>query len=210
MRDLLTLIQWLSPAFPTGAFAYSHGLEAAMAQGQISNADTLFEWLSDILIYGAGWQDAVILAQALAPDADYALLADYATALQSSAGRRNETLNQGTALARTVSQITGQTIAPAPLPVVLGQAAATFAVSNQQIIALYLHSFASNLTSVGVRFVPLGQTEGQQVLDKLHPIIADIALKAAMSDLEDLGGAAIGADMAAMAQETLDVRLFKS
>ena len=33
MTALLTLVQWLSPAFPTGAFAYSHGLEQAVASG---------------------------------------------------------------------------------------------------------------------------------------------------------------------------------
>ena len=31
--DRLSLIQWLSPAFPTGGFAYSHGLEQAMTDG---------------------------------------------------------------------------------------------------------------------------------------------------------------------------------
>ena len=31
--DFLTLVQWLSPAFPTGAYAYSHGLEAVISEG---------------------------------------------------------------------------------------------------------------------------------------------------------------------------------
>ena len=47
--DLLTLTQWLSPAFPVGGFAYSHGLEAAIAAGEITNAAALQNWVATIL-----------------------------------------------------------------------------------------------------------------------------------------------------------------
>ena len=38
---LLTLVQWLSPAFPTGAFAYSHGLEAVISQVDVTTAELI-------------------------------------------------------------------------------------------------------------------------------------------------------------------------
>ena len=50
--DILTLTQWLSPSFPVGAFAYSHGLETAFQNGQISTADALRDWLADVLTHG--------------------------------------------------------------------------------------------------------------------------------------------------------------
>ncbi len=34
-QTLLRLMSWLSPAFPVGAFAYSHGLEQAIHEGLI-------------------------------------------------------------------------------------------------------------------------------------------------------------------------------
>ena len=34
--ELLRLLAWLSPAFPTGAYAYSHGLEQAVEDGDIA------------------------------------------------------------------------------------------------------------------------------------------------------------------------------
>ena len=37
--DLLTLAQWLSPAFPVSGYAYSHGLEAAIAEGRVGDPD---------------------------------------------------------------------------------------------------------------------------------------------------------------------------
>ena len=71
-RDLLSLIQWLSPAFPTGGFAYSHGLEVVIADGRLRTAADLRLWLTDILRLGAGRQDAILLAHALRGGADHA------------------------------------------------------------------------------------------------------------------------------------------
>ena len=64
-QGLLRLVQWLSPAFPTGGFAYSHGLEWVIDAGEVTSADTLKDWLTQILQGGAGRQDAILLAHAL-------------------------------------------------------------------------------------------------------------------------------------------------
>lgn len=208
--DLLTLVQWLSPAFPTGGFAYSHGLEAAIADGQVVDAGGLRQWLAEVLEFGAGRQDAILLVMALKPGADHAALDQLARALQPSQERLTETLDQGTAFARTVSSLTGRALPARCLPVALGEAASTLALDSEQVVGLYLHSFASNLTSVAMRFMPLGQEAGQGVLGNLHPLIADLAASAVLWTLDDLGSAALGADMAAMQHETMDVRIFRT
>ncbi len=209
MTALLTLVQWLSPAFPTGAFAYSHGLEQAVADGTVHNAASLQDWLSGVLQFGSGWQDAVLLSLVLR-GGDAGALADLARALAASSERLAETEEQGAALARTVSSLTGRAIAPAPLPVALGQAAAPLGLPPAQVIALALHGFASNLVSVATRAVPLGQTEAQGVLAALAPLIETLAQSAAAATIDDLGNAAFAADLAAMQHETLDVRLWKT
>ncbi len=206
----LTLAQWLSPAFPTGAFAYSHGLEWAIAEGPVSDAATLGDWLAQVMEHGAGWQDAVLLAEALRPGADHDALGDLARALQTSAGRLTETLDQGAAFARTVAGMTGRALGPRPLPVAVGEAAAGLDLPAEEVIALYLHAFASNLVSVGIRFVPLGQTEGQGVLAGLHGTIETLAARAAKATLDDLGSAALAADLGAMKQEGMDVRIYRT
>lgn len=208
--DLLTLVQWLSPAFPTGGFAYSHGLEATIADGQVVDAGGLRQWLAEVLEFGAGRQDAILLVMALKPGADHAALDQLARALQPSQERLTETLDQGTAFARTVSSLTGRALPARCLPVALGEAASTLALDSEQVVGLYLHSFASNLTSVAMRFMPLGQEAGQGVLGNLHPLIADLAASAVLWTLDDLGSAALGADMAAMQHETMDVRIFRT
>uniref|UniRef100_UPI00296FFCE7 urease accessory UreF family protein n=1 Tax=Xinfangfangia pollutisoli TaxID=2865960 RepID=UPI00296FFCE7 len=70
--------------------------------------------------------------------------------------------------------------------------------------------FASNLVSVATRAVPLGQTEAQAVLARLHPLCQALAERAAQAGEADLGAAALAADLAAMRHETLDVRLWKT
>jgi urease accessory protein len=207
---LLQLVQWLSPAFPTGAFAYSHGLEFEVSAGRVTSAADLSEWLRDVLSFGAGWQDAVLLAQALELDADLVALAGMAQALAPSAERLVETMEQGAAFARATSALTGLDLPACALPVAVGQAARTLSLPKAQVIALYLHGFAANLVSAAVRFVPLGQTEGQGVLAGLHPLIQNLAAKAATATLDDLASAALQADLASMRHETMPVRIFRT
>ncbi len=61
-----------------------------------------------------------------------------------------------------------------------------------------------------VRFVPLGQTEGQAILADLQPLIRQVAAGAALADLDDLGSGAIRGDLAAMRHETMEVRIFRT
>jgi urease accessory protein len=207
---LLSLVQWLSPAFPTGAFAYSHGLEQAVSLGEVTSPEAFSDWLAAILEHGTGWNDAVLLACALRARADFAALNRTARALAGSAERLRETTEQGAAFALARGQM-GQADAVAEaLPVAVGRAAAALSLPAQTVIAVYLHAFASNLTSAAVRFVPLGQAAGQRVLAAQHARIAVLSERAAAATLDDLASGAFRAEMQAMAHETLDVRIFKT
>ena len=207
---LMTLVQWLSPAFPVGGYAYSHGLEWAISAGLIRDAAALQGWLADVIGFGSGRSDAVLLALALAPGADHAALAAYAGALAPAKERLTETAEQGRAFTLATNALLGAEHPPAPLPVAVGRAAAGLGLPVERVLALYLHSFASSLVQGAVRFVPLGQTEGQQVLAALHPVIARVAGWAATAGLDELGSAGFGSDMAAMAHEGMEVRIFRS
>jgi len=205
MKDLLTLTQWLSPSFPLGAFAYSHGLEQVIVDGAVTDADNLTVWLADILRHGAGFTDAVLLCRALAGEDQ----TETAVALAGSAERLEETTAQGRAFADTVAAL-GVSVTPAPLPVAVGHAARSLDLAPKTVAALYLHGFASNLVSCAVRFVPLGQSEGQGALTALHPVIEEVAARAATASLDDIGQSVILADMAAMRHEVLQPRIFRT
>jgi urease accessory protein len=207
---LLSLVQWLSPAFPVGSYAYSHGLEWAISAGDITSAEDLQRWIGTVLTEGAGRTDAILLAQALRPEADLAALSALAQALAASRERLVETLDQGRALGQTIAALTGQPLPEMPYPVALGAAARGLGLPAEPVLSLYLHAFASALVQAAVRFVPLGQTEGQAVLAALHPVILQVAAEAVHAGIDQIGSGAFRSDLAAMRHETMDVRIFRT
>jgi len=206
--SLLRLAQWLSPAFPLGAFAASHGLEWAVAEGGLAR-DQVGGWVADVLEFGAGWSDAVLLAHALRPGADRDALDDLARALAPSAERLAESLDQGSAFAMTLTGM-GQPMPPRMLPVAVGAAAYPLGLPVPVVVALYLQGFAGMIVAAATRFVPLGQTEGQRILADLHPLIERLAVRAAGATLDDIATSTLGADLAAMRHETQETRIFRT
>lgn len=207
---LLTLVQWLSPAFPVGGFAYAHGMETAIQRGDLPHAAAVAGWIGDVLDMGGPRGDAILLAHALRPGADHAALADLARALAPTSERLRETDETGAALTRATDALRGTDLPPLPFPVALGRAAAPLALPPALVIAMALQAFAANLCTVAVRFVPLGQTDGQAVLAGLAPLILRIAAEAEAAPLDAIASATLRADIASALHETLDVRMFRT
>ncbi|KAA8607017.1 urease accessory protein UreF [Salipiger aestuarii] len=205
----LTLHQIFSPAFPVGSFAWSHGLETAVQQGQVSDADGLENWLAAVLRHGAGWSDAVLLACA-ARGEDAAALTELGRALSPSAERRAETMQQGRAFAATVSDVWGVAIPAAPYPVAVGLTVRALALPPGVALRLYLQAFAANLTGAGLRLIPLGQTDGQRITLALSPLCAELAAAAQDAGTDDIGGFAPLLDIASQRHDMLYSRLFRS
>jgi urease accessory protein len=211
-RDFLTLAQWLSPAFPVGAFAYSHGLETVIQSGGIATAEALQDWLADVLEHGSGRNDCILLraAYCCATVDELEEVNRFAIAVSASAERVFETTLQGSAFGQTTAAIWGNDKITACYPVAVGHAAAHQGLDVDLTAALYLHALASNLVSAAVRAVPLGQTQGQKVLAALLPLCHQIAQDAQSATLDDLSGTAFLSDIAAMQHETLQPRIFRS
>lgn len=209
---LLTLAQWLSPSFPIGGFAYSHGLEAAIWSGWIADAPGLEAWLGELIADGSGRADAIWLWQGWhAPDAGAATEADTAArAFATSRERLREADRMGAAFAATVRAVWGLDPGPLLLPVAVGRAARLAGIAGADAAALYLQSFVSNLVSAAVRLVPLGQTEGQQVLAALSPACLQMARDTAGARPGDVFSNTFLSDVAAMRHETQEPRLFQS
>ena len=206
----LLAVQLLSPAFPTGAFAYAQGLEWAMDRGLVGNGSGLAGWIADVMEYGSGWSDAVVLSLSLRSGADHAALDELARAMCLTSERLTETLEQGAAFAATAAPLTGSDGSRVTLPIAIGRALAGLGVPRAEIIGLYLHGQALNMIQAAVRYMPLGQAEGQRILASLSPVILRLAAVAAEADEDDLGGCAIGAELAQMRHETMTVRIFRS
>lgn len=206
---LLTLTQWLSPSYPIGAFAWSHGLERAVARGDVSSADSLRDWLAAVLEQGAGRSDAILLCAAHGAD-DVTEIAALAAALAPSRERRMETLQQGAAFAATTRAVWGLDLPDMAYPVAVGRAATLAGLPAVPVAQVWLQSFAGNLVQAAQRLMPLGQTTGQQLLADLSPLCARVGELAAQAHLDDIGSAAFAVDIASMQHETSFPRIFRS
>jgi urease accessory protein len=207
----LRLLAWLSPAFPTGAYAYSHGLEWAVETGEIRDGDTLYAWIADVLEHGSGRNDAILLRHAHRATGDWETLNELAAATASSRERLIETLDQGTAfVAAAAAWQPPHLPSPVAYPVALGALAVCHGIDEDAATAAYLQTFTGNLISAAVRLVPLGQSVGLRVLAALEPAILQVVTITRTATLDDLGGCAFRSDSAAMRHETQYTRLFRS
>ncbi len=197
---LLRLLTWASPAFPTGGYAYSHGLEWAVEAGDVTNEAQALDWIDAVLTDGTGRQDALLMRRAYAGED----VAELAAATAPSSERRAETLGQGAAFALAGAVWGG--VDAAAYPVAWGRLARQQGVPVDDAVLAMLHALVANLVSAAVRLVPLGQTAGLRILAALEPTISALA----QDDDTALGGACFRSDIAAMRHETQHTRLFRS
>jgi urease accessory protein len=213
---VLRLLTWLSPAFPTGGFAYSHALEWSVEAGDVADEAELIGWLDDLLAHGALWSDAILLRHAYrAQPAELPELAELATALCPSLERRLETLAQGAAFREAAKpwpapELEGWPDAGLPYPIAIAILAAAQAIPEGDTVLAFLHASIANLISAAVRLIPLGQSAGLRAQAALEPaILAACALTQTVS-LNDLGTACWRSDIASMRHETQYTRLFRT
>jgi len=217
---LLRLLAWLSPAFPTGGYAWSHGIEWAVEAHDIRDGETLRAWTVDLLHHGAGHNDLLFVRHAHRAAQDVEALAaivELALAAQPSRERRAETIGQGnaflaaaTAWQPTVLRALADKVGDIPYPVAVGALAGAQAIAEDDAALGVVQAFAANLISAAVRLVPLGQSAGLAVLAALEPDILAVAAATATQTLDDLGGACFRSDIAAMRHEIQYTRLFRS
>jgi urease accessory protein len=209
-RQLLLLLTWMSPAFPTGAFAYSHGLEWAIDAKLVRDSEDLKGWIGDLLTQGSGWNDAVLFARCW--EDEPSRLNELALALATSRERHLETTQLGRAFRIAAGVFAAPVLGDEEIayPVAAGSACAALGIDKSHALLAYLQGFAASLTSVAVRLVPIGQTAGLEVLRDLAPVISATATRAETASLDDLGAITLLADIAAMNHETQRSRVFRS
>lgn len=224
MATPLALLVWLSPSFPVGAFAYSHGLEWAHEAGDVADRASLGAWLADLLEHGGARNDAILLAEAYraareGADAALVAAAELALAMCPGAERRLETTTQGdaflVAIARSwpcpaVERLRGLWSDPVAYPVAVGAAAAGHGIPLDDLLRAFLLAFVQNLVSAAIRLGIVGQTDGQRVIAGLIPAVEALAASALDLTLDDCGACAFRSDLASLHHETQYTRLFRS
>jgi len=224
---LLRQQSWLSPAFPSGAYSYSHGIEWAVEAGHVHNRQSLVDWLEADLCHGSERNEAIFFNEAwrsaLEKDQSRLLeVAKLAAAFRGTSELALESSQQGSATLATLRQVWPDSLVswladalrenqiPATLSVVLGIRLARQGLPLALALPAFLQSFVANLVTAGVRLIPLGQTDGQLALSQLEEAVFTASSHAMQNTTDDLGSAAFVVDLSSMAHETQYTRLFRS
>jgi urease accessory protein len=221
---LYRLLTWLSPAYPVGAFSYSSGIEWAVEAGDITDAESLRQWLETMLADGSGMNDGIFFVQAhraIANSDDTALveLSELSAAFVPTRERYLETTNLGRAFIEVtcaawpcsaLTHLQKLWNGPTTYPVAVSVACAGHGIPLTPATHTFLTALATNWISAGVRLIPLGHTESQKLLRTLEPAINRTTQRALEATLDDLGSATFRADLASAMHETQYTRLFRT
>lgn len=221
---LLRLLQLASPALPVGAYSYSQGLEPAIAAGIVTDAATTKRWIGDMLEYSMGQFEAPLLLRLIASwqAEDFTAVNrwnDLFLAGRETAELRAETVQMGFSLTRLLADLEGlkpraleqlRSLAEAAFPTAFAFAVARWQIAPQDGLAAYLWAWLENQIMAAIKTVPLGQTQGQQILLEMGARVVRIAETAAQLNDNELGSFLPTLAILSSRHETQHTRLFRS
>ncbi|MBK1645530.1 urease accessory protein UreF [Thiocapsa imhoffii] len=218
---LLRLLHLASPSLPVGGFTYSQGIEWAVEATWIRAADDLEDWITDQLQETLAHFDLPLLLRmqaAILVDDMVGLThwIDWLLAGRDSAELRREESLRGRALADLLVawELPDADRARAHLArcqvAGFAFAAARWEITPRAAAAGYAWSWLENLVLAGVKLLPLGQTQGQQVLVRLAQRIPAVLDTAAALPDHSIGASTPALAIASAAHESQYTRLFRS
>jgi urease accessory protein len=218
---LTRLLQIVSPALPIGAFAYSQGLEQAVASGWVADESEAGHWLLGLLETAFATLDLPVLDRLLrgwreGDDAAVQRWSGWLLACRATREMRAEDRQLGAALARTLEALGIEEArrwaprADVTHAAMFALAAVRFRIPTSVALVGYAFAWAEALVSAAVRLVPLGQSAGQRLLALAGDVIPAAAAAALEIEDDDIGAVAHGQAVASAQHETLYARLFRS
>jgi urease accessory protein len=222
--NLLKILQLSSPNLPLGAYSYSEGLETLVEQKKINSSEDLFNWLSQQLKFSSIRIETAIMIRSYENFAkgDFERINywnNYLTANRETKELRQQSWQMGNSLIKLLLNIEqndflNQNINKINLPcnysLAFGITAQLWNLSIEDSILSYLQSWTHNLITVGVKLIPLGQTQGQKILNQINEIILVVYPEILSLKDDQLFSCNIGLSLASMKHEQLYSRLFRS
>jgi urease accessory protein len=225
--SLLQLIWLASPALPVGGFSYSEGLEAAVDRGLVHDEHSAADWLADQLHLALSRGDLAVVAQAVAAwragHVERIIeLNGWVLRTRETAELRQQTEQMGRSLVEWAKAVhpelvqrfakasTGSARTVVTYPVAFALVASAFGPSVRDILLCFAFGWAENMMQAAIKSVPLGQSSGQRILQRLAaeiPAAADHAL--ALRDEDRQSFSPLLAILSAQ-HETQYSRLFRS
>lgn len=225
-RSLLTGLRFVDSFFPSGGYAYSSGLEAAVQGGLVKTSDSLARFVTESLTSGMGEREAV--ATGLAHDAivsgilEIALKADQELeAMKLGRESRVASRQMGRQVIRLAAEQSNRhplieeyltavesDQTPGHVAVTMGLTLAAAGWSKADSIAAFLYQVSTGYVAAAMKLMPVGQREGQRLLDSWLEVIERVSRQAA--ERREMRSWSPVQDIYAMRHSRLESRLFRS
>ena len=218
--QLLRLLQLASPTLPVGAYAYSQGLEHAIDQQWLVDAESTQKWIIGVMQHNMAYVDLPIFsrlysAKAKKQEDEFAYWNQYLLASRESSELQKEDLHLGNALLQLLSDL-GIESASALIDQSTSFAAA-FALASvhwnlglEDCATALLWSWSDNQVAAAIKLVPLGQTAGQRILVQCMEHIPGSVSKGLSLTDEDIGFSSPALAIGSAHHELQYSRLFRS
>jgi len=223
---LLHGLRFIDSFFPSGGYAFSSGLEAAVQGKQIHNAEDLSRYVEDLFARGVGRCEAVAvglghdagvsgeLQLALGTDRelDNMKLSRDARMASRQMGRQilrsaGEQAEPSSTLRDFASEVEGDR-SPGHLAVSFGLTLGTLKWPRQETVAAFLYHTAVGFVSASVKLLPIGQREGQRLLARWMPLIVEVSRRVEHEKIPTSWSPV--QDIYSMRHAQLGTRLFRS
>jgi len=219
--SLLRLMNLMSPTLPIGGFSYSQGIEQAIENNWISDINTAQQWLENQLYFGLLYTDLPILIRlyesTFIGDKDQALeWSNFLLACRETRELRQEEINRGRALTKIIESLESSAVSGWSKITNTNHLSGYALISNvwkipiDELLLGYSWSWLENQVSAIVKIIPLGQTEGQLLLNKLVKEIPEVISKSKGVAIEDIGMTQPAVAIASSLHETQYTRIFRS
>lgn len=218
--QLLRILQLASPTLPVGAYAYSQGLEHAVDQHWLTDAESTQQWIIGVMQNAMVHVDLPIFSRlysALAeqqPDAfDY--WNQYLLANRESSELQNEDLHLGNALLQLLSDLGVDPAADyidrqTTYAAAFALACVKWNINLDDGAAALLWSWMDNQVAAAVKLVPLGQTAGQRILVQCMQCIPGAVSRALAIQDPEIGFSSPALAIGSAHHEQQYSRLFRS
>ena len=224
MNRAWALLRLASPQLPIGGYSYSQGLEMAVENGTVGNADTARRWIADQLLLNLSRFEAPLLLAhcSAAIEQDWGQLLQLCEEHRASRETRElqlESRQMGYSLKQLLDGLPELDSAARGFLAQVGEphlalgwavAARAWAISPQDALAAWLWSWLENQLAVLMKTLPLGQQAAQRLTSELLPLLEQAQRQATDLDPTHYGSAAFGVSLASMAHERQYSRLFRS
>lgn len=223
---LLKGLRFIDSFFPSGGYAFSAGLEAAVQGGAVTNAEDLSRYVIDLLRAGMGRREAVTAG--LAQEAIVIGVLESAIEIDCEldamkVGRESRLASRQ--MGRQVIRIAADRLdahpllkdfraaveaerTPGHLPVSLGLTLGAAGWGKKETVVAFLYQTAVGLVSASLKLLPIGQREGQRLIENWLPVIEQVSAEA--TNERRLSSWSPVQDIYAMRHRRLASRLFRS